>query len=82
MSTSLINDGFGAKGYNYLKTEFRCGKIYFHIEKKPEYQYCIDCESRDVSKKGYVKREIKTVPNGGKAVIFIVNLYRLYCCEC
>ena len=82
MSTSLIYHGFGAIGYTYLKTEYRGGKIYFHIEKKPEYQYCVDCESRDVSKKGYIKREIKTVPIGGKAVIFVVNIYRLYCRAC
>jgi len=82
MSTSLIYHGFGAIGYTYLKSEYRCGKIYFHIEKKPEYRYCVDCKSRNVSKKGFVKREIRTVPIGGKAVIFIVNLYRLYCREC
>ena len=82
MSTSLIYHGFGAIGYTYLKSEYRGGKIYFHIEKKPEYQYCIDCESRDVRKKGCVKREIKTVPIGGKAVIFVVNIYRLYCRAC
>ena len=82
MSTSLIYHGFGAIGYTYLKSEYRGGKIYFHIEKKPEYQYCVDCESRDVSKKGCIKREIKTVPIGGKAVIFVVNIYRLYCRAC
>ena len=82
MSTSLIYHGFGAIGYTYLKSEYRGGKIYFHIEKKPEYQYCVDCESRDVSKKGCIKREIKTVPIGGKAVIFVVNIYRLHCHAC
>ena len=83
MSTSLIYHGFGAIGYTYLKSEYRGGgKIYFHIEKKPEYQYCVDCESRNVSKKGCIKREIKTVPIGGKAVIFVVNIYRLYCRAC
>lgn len=82
MSTSLIYHGFGAIGYTYLKSEYRGGKIYFHIEKKPEYQYCVDCESRDVSKKGCIKREIKTVPIGGKEVIFVVNIYRLYCRAC
>ncbi len=82
MSTSLIYHGFGAIGYTYLKSEYRGGKIYFHIEKKPEYQYCVDCDSRDVSKKGCIKREIKTVPIGGKAVIFVVNIYRLYCRAC
>ncbi len=82
MSTSLIYHGFGAVGYNYLKTEYKNGKIYFHIEKKPEYQYCVDCKSREIIKKGFVKREIKTLPIGGKTVIFVVSLYRLKCREC
>ena len=54
MSTSLVYHGFGAVGYTYLKSEYRNGKIYFHIEKKPEYQYCVDCKSRNVTKKGCV----------------------------
>ena len=82
MSTSLIYHGFGAIGYNYQKSEYREGKIYLHIEKKPEYQYCVDCQSRNISKKGFVKREIRTVPIGGKPVIFVVMLHRLYCRRC
>ena len=66
MSTSLIYHGFGAVCYTYLKSEYKNGKIFFHIKKKPEYQYCVECKSRDVIKKGFVKREIKTLPIGGK----------------
>jgi len=79
MSTSLIYHGFGAVGYTYLRTEYREGKIFIHIEKKLEYQYCADSKSRDVAKKGQVKRELKTLPIGKKNVYLIVNLHRLYC---
>ncbi len=46
MSTSLIYHGFGTVGYNYLKMEYREGRIFIHIEKKPEYQYCADCKAK------------------------------------
>ena len=82
MSTSLIYHGFGVVGYKYLKMEYREGSIFIHIEKKPEYQYCADCTSRNVAKKGMVKRELKTVPIGKKRVYFVVHLHRLYCREC
>jgi len=82
MSTSLIYHGFGVVGYSYLRTEYREGKIFIHIEKKLEYQYCADCKSRDVAKKGQVTRELKTLPIGKKNVYLMVNLHRLYCRDC
>jgi len=82
MSTSLIYHGFGTVGYNYLKMEYREGRIFIHIEKKPEYRYCADCKSRNVAKKGSVKRELKTLPIGKKSVYLVVHLHRLYCRDC
>ena len=73
MSTSIIYHGSGTVGYNYLKMEYREGRIFIHIEKKPEYQYCADCKSRDVAKKGSVKRELKTLPIGKKSVYLVVH---------
>ncbi len=82
MSTSLIYHGFGVYGYKYFKTEYREGKIFIHIKKKPEYQYCADCESRNVARKGYVERELKTLPIGKKSVYMVLHLHRLYCRDC
>lgn len=82
MSTSLIYHGFGVVGYNYLKMEYREGNIFIHIEKKPEYQYCADCKSRNTAKKGCVQRKLKTVPIGKKRVYLVVHIHRLYCRDC
>ena len=82
MSTSLIYHGFGVYGYKYFKTEYREGKIFIHIKKKPEYQYCADCESRNVARKGHVERELKTLPIGKKSVYMVLHLHRLYCRDC
>jgi len=75
MSTSLIYHGFGVYGYKYFKTEYREGKIFIHIKKKPEYQYCADCKSRNVARKGHIERELKTLPIGKKNVYIVLHLH-------
>jgi len=82
MSTSLLYHGFGIHDYKYLKTEYRKGAIFFHIEKAPNKQYCADCGSKQVRKKGRFVREIRTVPIGKKKVFLSVHLHRLQCGAC
>ena len=82
MSTSLIYHGFGAKGYNYLKTEYREGTIRFHIEREPAKRCCRECGSREVIKKDRFIREYKTVPIGIKPTYLVVEVYRLSCRSC
>jgi len=82
MSTGLIYHGFGVKGYKYLKTAYSKGEIYIHIKKRAEYQYCANCGSRNVVKKGRIKRELKTLPIGKKKVYMILHIHRLHCREC
>jgi transposase len=68
MSTSILYHGFGVYGYKYVKTEYREGRVIFHIEKRVEKRQCIECGSRSVIKKGVIIREIKTLPIGRKGV--------------
>jgi len=82
MSTSLIYHGFGVYGYKYFKTDYSKGEIYIHIRKRAEYQYCANCGSRNVLKKGRIKRKLKTLPIGKKNVYMVLHLHRLYCRDC
>ena len=82
MSTSLLYHGFGVKHYRYLRTEYRHGALYFHIEKARDKQRCAVCGSRRVIQKGRVVRELKTLPIGKKKVFLVVHLHRLLCQEC
>ena len=77
MSTSLLYHGFGIHDYKYVKTEYRRGAIIFHIEKATSKQYCADCGSKQVRKKGRIVREIRTIPIGKKKAFFSVHLHRL-----
>jgi transposase len=82
MSTSILYHGFGIRGYRYLKTEYKEGEIVFHIEKAKSYQYCGECNSHMVIKKGLVIRKLRTLPIGAKRVFLMVHLHRLLCRHC
>ena len=82
MSTSILYHGFGARGYRYLKTEYRKGELIFHIELDPKRRRCVHCGSRHVTKKGRSSRKIRAVPIGTKKVFLRVHLHRLLCKEC
>jgi len=82
MSTSLLFHGFGISGYIYKRTEYKGGRIIFHIERNPSKRLCKDCGSKEVIKKGYTRREFKTVPIGSRAVSLLLRVHRLYCRSC
>ncbi len=56
MSTSLLYHAFGLKTYDYLRTEYLNGTIFFHVKKKEGALYCTKCRSRDVALAGRVER--------------------------
>ncbi|MEA3495337.1 MAG: transposase family protein [Bacteroidota bacterium] len=82
MSTSLIYHGFGLKNQKYLKTEFKEGKVFFHIQTKENNLRCSQCGSKKVIKRGSKQRKFRGVPIGLKQVIFIAKVQRLECKEC
>ena len=82
MSTSLMYHAFGAKTYDYVKTEYRDGAIHFHVEKKPHHRRCVVCRSRDVTLGGVESYSLRTLPIGGRAVFLVLELHILSCMSC
>jgi transposase len=82
MSTSLIYHAFGAKTYDYVKTEYREGCIHFHLRKKPHQRRCVVCGSREVTLGGVESYSIRSLPIGGKPVFLVLELHILSCMEC
>ncbi len=79
MSKNSIYHGFCVYGNKYFfKTEYREGELFIHIKKRPEYQYCVDCESRNAARKGHVERERKTLPIGKKNVYMALLSARFF----
>jgi hypothetical protein len=44
MSTNILYHAFGLKIYEYLRTEYRNGAVFFHVRKKEGVQYYTNCQ--------------------------------------
>lgn len=82
MSTSLVYHAFGGKTYNYLRSEYREGAVYFHLEKKDQHRRCPECGSHDITFEDNAVSTVKTVPIGGKEVFLVLHLKVLKCRDC
>ena len=79
---SLLYHAYGMKDIEYLKTEYREGKVYFTVRTKDDKLCCSSCGSRDVIKKGVVTRIFKALPIGPKEVFLTGWIHRLECRSC
>lgn len=82
MSTSLLYHAFGVRGYRYVRTEYRKGRIVLVIDQEAHAWRCSACGSRDVQPKGRVRREFRTVPIGAKPVTLVFPVPRVRCQTC
>ena len=82
MSTSTMYHVYGARTYRYLKTEYKGGAVYYHVEKKERHRRCVECKSRDITFDSLEEVTLKTVPCGSKAVFLVLHLRVLKCRDC
>ena len=54
MNSSLLYHGFGVKGQDVLKSEYKGGSIIVHIQTKEHLLRCGKCGSTQVIKKGTI----------------------------
>lgn len=80
MPQALLYNGFGLKGYDYLKAEYKAGRIFFHL--KRSQKRCAHCGSWRVIQKGVKTRVLRTVPIGRKPVFVVIGRRRFRCEEC
>ena len=77
MSTSMLYHGFGIKGYDYVRSQFAHGCIWFAISQHRFNLCCSVCNCKDVVRRGYKYRAFKTLPIGQKAVFIEFNIPRI-----
>jgi transposase len=82
MSTSLLYQAWGLRGYRYEVTDYDGGMIHFHVEQNPATFRCAHCGSTAVMKSGLVPRQFRSLPIGGKAVWINLSIQRLWCATC
>ncbi len=82
MSTSLLYHAFGIRGYKYLRTKYEDGKVVFSIGQEVRRLRCAGCGSARIIRRGQVIRKFRGLPIGGKPVVIIFGIQRVFCFSC
>jgi transposase len=82
MSTSLLYQAFGIRGYDYRRTDFAEGRVCFGIEQPRERLRCPGCGSAAVHAQGHKDRFLQTIPIGLKPTFILVKVARVLCFNC
>jgi len=82
MSTSLLYQAFGVRGYRYCRTDFVEGTVCFTLEKQRERYRCPECGSAAVHAQGHKDRFLQTIPIGLKPTFLLVKVPRVICFQC
>ena len=82
MSTSLLYHCFGVRGYEYVNSKYQGGAVIFTLRPKAFELQCSACSSRQVIRRGTVKRRFRSLPIGSKPVCFSLAVQRVHCLAC
>jgi len=82
MSTSLLYQAFGIRGYEYRRTDFFEGRVFFTIEQPRERYRCSECGSAAVHAQGHKDRFLQTIPIGLKPTFVCLKVARVICFQC
>ena len=82
MSTSLLYNMFGIRGYEYRRVDYHEGSACFTIEQPRERYRCSECGSPAVHAQGHKDRFLQTVPIGLKPTFIFLKVARVICFHC
>jgi transposase len=82
MSTTLLYQMFGIRGYEYRRTDYHQGAASFVIEQPREKYRCSDCGSAAVHAQGHNERFFRSLPIGGKPTFLLLKAARVLCLRC
>lgn len=82
MSTTLLSNMFGIRGYEYQRTEYFQGNACFTIEQAREKYRCSECGSAAVHAQGHKDRFLRSLPIGGKPTFVLLKVARVICFQC
>lgn len=82
MSTTLLYNMLGIRGYEYRRTDYFEGAACFTVE-QPRHRYrCSECGSAAVNAQGHKERLLRCLPIGGKPTFVLVKVPRVVCFRC
>src|SRR4051794_30266745 len=82
MSTTLLYNMFGIRGYEYQSTDYFEGAASFVVEQPRKKLRCPECDSAAVNAQGFKHRHLRSLPIGGKPTFVLVKVARVICLQC
>lgn len=82
MSTTLLYNMFGIRGYQYRRSDFHEGAACFTVEQPREKYRCPECGSAAVNAQGHKERFLRSLPIGSKPTFVLVKVARVVCFRC
>ena len=82
MSTTLLYNMFGIRGYEYRRSDFFQGVACFVVEQPRARYRCSECGSAAVNAQGHKDRFLRSLPIGGKPTFILVKVPRVVCFPC
>ena len=82
--TSFLYHALSLIHHRHLRTEFRGGKIYYHVAMKREKQRCTGCGSPwwQIRLAGSFQRVFRALPVGRRSQFVILHGHEQYCLSC
>lgn len=68
MTTSLLYHAFCVRSHSLLRTEYRDGSVYAHLQKKRYARRCAACQHPGVTLEGGAEVKVRTLPIGKRSV--------------
>ena len=82
VSTSLLTHAFSITGFHCTSTEYKSGQVILHIKPGDHPLRCPCCKSTNVIRRGQKQRRFHTVTIGNMAMLFVLAVPRVGCCDC
>ncbi len=82
MSKSLLYHTFGIRDYDYRRTDFEDGCVFFMIRQPRKKLCCSACGSQNVFSRGQRMREFRSLPIGSKPTFIRFAVPRVSCRDC
>jgi len=83
-TTSFLYHSLGLKGYRHLKTEYKKGRIYHHVEMVREKRRCRGCDApwHRLVLDGKFERTIRVLPVGRRKQYVVLHGHEQHCEVC
>ncbi|WP_302119552.1 ISL3 family transposase [Allorhodopirellula heiligendammensis] len=82
MSTTLLYQSFGIRGFQQTRIEFSKGVTRFYVQPSEKAIYCPSCDSRNVIRRELRQREFRASPIGLKRTVVVASSPRVQCNDC